>query len=117
MAVEVVATEAAIIAASARPCQMVRDATLELDMSWSPLQVSRPRMIRPATSTTITEFAWRRKCRLALDSIASRYVRLDAFSIRRGYRTDCATAFLIRRRPLSDGVAPDWRAFPSSLEE
>src|SRR6266487_5987462 len=37
MAVEVVATEPAIIPASARPCQIVREAALDLDMSWSPL--------------------------------------------------------------------------------
>jgi hypothetical protein len=32
-----IATEPAIIPANARPCRMVREATLDLDMSWSPL--------------------------------------------------------------------------------
>src|SRR5882724_3891218 len=36
-AVEADATEPAMMPASARPCQSVRDVTLDVDMSWSPL--------------------------------------------------------------------------------
>src|SRR4029450_3910481 len=45
MAPGVVANEPAMMVARARPCRIVRDVTLDLDMSWSPLQVMRLRMI------------------------------------------------------------------------
>jgi hypothetical protein len=57
---------------------MAREATLDLDMSWSPLFLS----LRFALAEndlagyviTIEETAQKRKCRLAFDSIAPRYV-------------------------------------------
>src|SRR6266545_5781043 len=82
MAVEVVATEPAIIPASARPCQIVREATLDLDMSWSPLFFVFALRFALAPNDlagyviTIEETAHERKCRLALDSIASRYAAI-----------------------------------------
>ena len=50
------------------------------------------------------------KCRLALDSIARRYV---PGSIRRGYRTHWATAFHTRGNPPSDGSTPPLAGEPA----
>jgi peroxiredoxin len=49
------------------------------------------------------------KCRLALDSIARRYV---PGSIRRGYQTHWVTAFHTRSNPPSDGAAPPLAGSP-----
>jgi hypothetical protein len=57
----------------------MRDVTLDLDMSWSPLVFALAPDGPAGYVTTIVEMAHERKCRLAFDSIAPRYAA-GAFS-------------------------------------
>src|SRR3954452_19224533 len=63
---------------SERPWQSVRDLTLNMDMSWSPLCLRSALALNGLAGYVITiiETARQLKCRLALDSIAPRYVCL-----------------------------------------